>query len=253
MVAGGTMGMSHHEPSSDSGNPDLNIDRAILMMAKLLKFDKTATSSKHLGVIPKPHARNIPHALTVTVAASASAAAAAATEEDTTGSQPQPKDQAKPPANQKSRKKALSSAPAEPPPPSPSASPTHTEPPPSDSNEDEESAEEDATGGRKKASITQMLNEHQEEELADWWGEHPGLYDKSNEMYRRNVKKDGRIADKAEEMEVWCFDAKMLAGWMKSMRMIYGKEEKKAKGKSGAAPPVLTSRLRWVIKTFHFL
>ena len=49
------------------------------------------------------------------------------------------------------------------------------------------------------------------------------------------------------------FDAKMLAGWMKSMRTMYGKEEKKAKGKSGAAPPVLTSRQHWVLETFKFL
>ena len=62
-----------------------------------------------------------------------------------------------------------------------------------------------------------MLNEHQEEELADWWGEHLGLYDKSNEMYRRKVKKDRLIADKAEEMGMQGFNAKMLAGWMKSM------------------------------------
>ena len=87
-----------------------------------------------------------------------------------------------------------------------------------------------------------MLNEHQEEELAEGWREHPGLYDKSNKTYRRKLKKDRLIADKAEEMGVRDFDAKMLAGWMKSMRTKYGKEEKKAKGESGAAPPILTSR-----------
>ena len=31
------------------------------------------------------------------------------------------------------------------------------------------------------------------------------------------------------------FNARMLAGWIKSMRTMYGKEEKMAKGKSGAA------------------
>ena len=114
-------------------------------------------------------------------------------------------------------------------------------------------AEEDASGRRKKASITQMLNDDQEEELADCWWDHPGLYDKGNETYRRKEKKDRLIADKAREMGVRGFDAKMLAGWMKSMRTMYGKKEKKAKGKSGAAPPVLTSRQRWVVDTFHFL
>ena len=49
---------------------------------------------------------------------------------------------------------------------------------------------------RKKASITQMLDEEQEE-LAGWWRENPGLCDKSNETYRRKVKKDWLIAEKA--------------------------------------------------------
>ena len=72
-----------------------------------------------------------------------------------------------------------------------------------------------------------MLNEHQEEELAEWWREHPGLYGKSNETYRRKAKKDRLIAaDKAEKMRVQGFDARMLAGWMKGMRTMYGKEDK---------------------------
>ena len=70
--------------------------------------------------------------------------------------------------------------------------------------------------------------------------------------YRWTAKKDRLIANKADEMGVRGFDAKMLAGWMKSVRTMYGKEEK-AKRKSGAAPPVLTSRQRWVVETFHFL
>ena len=49
------------------------------------------------------------------------------------------------------------------------------------------------------------------------------------------------IAKKAQAMGVRGFDAAMLAGWMKSMKTMYGKEEK-AQGKSGAAPHVLTSR-----------
>ena len=61
------------------------------------------------------------------------------------------------------------------------------------------------------------------------------------------------IAEKADEMGVLGFDARMLDRWMKSTRTIYGKEEKKAKEKSGAAPPILNSRQRWVVETFHFL
>ena len=85
-----------------------------------------------------------------------------------------------------------------------------------------------------------MLDEEQEEELAEWWRENLGLYNKSNYTYRRKAKKDQLIAEKAARMGVLGFDATMLAGWMKSMRTMYGKEEKKVKGKSGDAPPILT-------------
>ena len=53
-----------------------------------------------------------------------------------------------------------------------------------------------------------MLNKNQEEELEEWWRDHLGLYDKSNETYRRKEKKDRLIADTAREMGVWGFHAK---------------------------------------------
>ena len=58
-----------------------------------------------------------------------------------------------------------------------------------------------------------MLNKNQEEELADLWRYHPGLYHKSNQTYRRKEKKDRLTAEAS-------LDAKMLAGWMKSMRTM---------------------------------
>ena len=51
------MGTGRQEPSPDSGDPDLDIDRAMLMKAKLLKFDKSAPSSKHTVMIHKPQSR----------------------------------------------------------------------------------------------------------------------------------------------------------------------------------------------------
>ena len=85
-----------------------------------------------------------------------------------------------------------------------------------------------------------MLDEDQEEELADWWRDNPGLYDKSVETYLRKSRKDKLIANKAASMGVSGLHAAMLSGWMKSMRTMYDKEEKKSKGKSGAAPRILT-------------
>ena len=212
MLPGGSVGTGRDLLSSDSGDPDLDINRAMQMTAKLLRFVKSAPSSKHPVVIHKPQSQRPAHALTAAVAAAA---------EDTTGSQPQ--EPPKPPKAKKARKK---------PPAPPSPSPTPTDPAPSDSDENE-SAEEDANGSRKKASMTQMLDEQQEEELADWWREHPGLYDKSNETYRRKTKKDKLIAEKPRVMGVQGFDAAMLAGWMKSIRTMYGKEEKRPRGSLG--------------------
>ena len=100
--------------------------------------------------------------------------------EDTTGSQPQE------PAKARKPKK-------DPPPPAPSEAGN------SDTGDDI-SDEEDAMGKRKKASITQMLDEEQEEELAEWWRDNTGLYDKSIETYSRKDRKDKLIADKAAHM-----------------------------------------------------
>ena len=74
-------------------------------------------------------------------------------------------------------------------PPSPSVSATHTEAPQSDSNEDEDSAEEDVTDTRKTTPITQMLDLTHEADLAEWWRDHPGLYDKGDDIYRRKEYK----------------------------------------------------------------
>ena len=97
-----------------------------------------------------------------------------------------------------------------------------------------------------------MLAEGQEEELADWWRDNPGLYDKSVDIYCRKGRKDKLIADKAASMGMRGFDTGMLMGWMKSMQTMYSKEEKKSKVKSGAAPPILTIQQGWVLDTFSF-
>ena len=59
------------------------------------------------------------------------------------------------------------------------------------------SDEKDATGKRKKPSFSQILDEDQEEGVADWWRDIPGLYDKSIETYHRKARKEKLIADKA--------------------------------------------------------
>ena len=59
-----------------------------------------------------------------------------------------------------------------------------------------------------------MLDEEQEEDLAELWRDNQVLYDKSNETYRKKACKDKLIDDKAARMGVRGFDAAMLAGWM---------------------------------------
>ena len=70
-----------------------------------------------------------------------------------------------------------------------------------------------------------MLDDTQEEDLAEWWRDSPGLYEKSCTLYHHRAKKNKLIADKAASMGVMDFDATMLHGWMKSMHTMYDKEE----------------------------
>ena len=116
MIPGGTVGIGRNHLSSDSGNQDLDMDMDMQMTAQLLRFEKSAPSSKHPAVIHKPQSRRPPHALT---------AARAAAAEDTIGSQPQ--EPPNPPKAKKARKKP-------PAPATPSPSPTPTDPTPSDSD-----------------------------------------------------------------------------------------------------------------------
>ena len=58
-VPRGSMGRGCQEPSSDSGDPELDIDRAMTMKAKPLQFQMTAPSSRQIG-LPKPRAMKPP-------------------------------------------------------------------------------------------------------------------------------------------------------------------------------------------------
>ena len=49
-VPGGSVGSGHQEPFSDSGDPELDIDRAMTMKAKPLHFQMTAPSSRQIGL-----------------------------------------------------------------------------------------------------------------------------------------------------------------------------------------------------------
>ena len=85
--------------------------------------------------------------------------------EDITGFQPQ-----QPAKSRKPKKKNP------PHPPTPTPPPALALVPAADSDTgDDLSDEEDAKGKRKKPSITQMWDEDQEQELADWWEGQPRL------------------------------------------------------------------------------
>ena len=57
--AGESMGTGSQEPSSDSGDPDLDIDRSMTIKPKHLHFQKTAASSRQIG-LTKPKAMKSP-------------------------------------------------------------------------------------------------------------------------------------------------------------------------------------------------
>ena len=203
---GGTMGMGRGHDEDDNGDPELDCEEGRLMQAKPMKKQKIDPARQERGGgdqeahLPKTRrcldCRCWPWS---------------GGHRCTNGSQPQE------PAKVRKPKKR------DPPPPAPSEA--------GDSDTgDDISDEEDATG-KRKASITQMLDEEQEEELADWWRDNPGLYDKSNKTYQRKACKGKLIGDKAAHMGVRGFDAAILASWMKSMRTIIARKRRSPKGR----------------------
>ena len=54
VISGGTVGTGRGQPSSDSGVPEVDIDSAMQMTAKQLKFNKPALASKEQEAIRKP-------------------------------------------------------------------------------------------------------------------------------------------------------------------------------------------------------
>ena len=133
---GRTVGTGRGHNEGDRDDPDLDIDEDRLMQVKPMKNQKIDQASQEHGGSKKPVSQRPTNALTAVVGRRV---------EDTTGSQPH--EQAKP---RKPKKK-------DPPPPAPAPS----EPGDSDTG-DVISDGEDATGRRKKASFTQMLDEGQE-------------------------------------------------------------------------------------------
>ena len=79
VIPSGTVGMGRGQPSSDHGDLELDIDSAMQMTAKSLKFNKPVLASKEQEAIMKPVSQR-DEALT---------AALGHAVEDTTGSQPQ--------------------------------------------------------------------------------------------------------------------------------------------------------------------
>ena len=79
IIPGGTVGTGIGQSSSDSGDPQLDIDSAMQMTAKLLKFNKPALASKEQEAIRKA----------VSQRADALTAALGHALEDTTGSHTQ--------------------------------------------------------------------------------------------------------------------------------------------------------------------
>ena len=113
----------------------------MLMKAKPLKKQKSDQASQEHGGSKRSVSRRPPNALTAALGRGV---------EDNTGSQPR-----EPPKAKKLKKK-------DPPPPAPSPSEQADL-----DTEDDIPNEEDATDRGKKASITQMLDEEQEEDLAE--------------------------------------------------------------------------------------
>ena len=90
----------------------------------------------------------------------------------------------------------------------------------------------------------------QEEDLAEWYRDHPIFYDKRHRDYKDNTKKSALDAEKAKEMDL---PASYISTWKTSMRTRYSRLTKSGPSGSGARSKELTPRENWIISAFGFL
>lgn len=106
-------------------------------------------------------------------------------------------------------------------------------------------------GGEEEPKHNKLLRVEfstgQEEELVQFFQDHPSFYDQSHPDFKNRAKKERLLEKAAEEMKVTSLQ---VLTWFKSMRTIYGKLKRK---KSGQGAKVLTMRQKWTLNNFAFL
>ena len=91
------------------------------------------------------------------------------------------------------------------------------------------------------------LTEQQEENLIEWIGENPILWNSKLKDFRRTDKKERLWEQKANELNS---NIANLKGWWQGIKDQYTKLHRK---KSGQAVPNITERQQWIIDHCHFL
>lgn len=105
-------------------------------------------------------------------------------------------------------------------------------------------------GSERGASVKQrFFSDEEEDELADFFRDHPIFYNKSLKgYYQMRDKKARLVTEKAEEMGR---SAAQISTWFTSMRSSYGRLS--AEGPSGTGKKHLTTRDQWIVTKFAFL
>ena len=102
---------------------------------------------------------------------------------------------------------------------------------------------------RKPRGKEKDLTTVQEEDLAEWYRDHPIFYDKRHPDYKNSEKKLHLDEDKAKELKL---TVQTITSWKTSMRTRYSKLTNPGPSGSGARKEK-TPRENWIISAFGFL
>jgi len=122
-----------------------------------------------------------------------------------------------------------------------------------DDDEDEQTQQsQESRKHRKKSAATKSretlnLSRSVEDDIVNWIKEHPSLYDKSLDAYRKMKDKKSLWTQKAASLDLTYHQ---LFTWYESLRTRFGRL---SKSKSGQGSKRHTQREEWILKTFEFL
>jgi hypothetical protein len=105
----------------------------------------------------------------------------------------------------------------------------------------------------QRTSVTDMLTDEQEAELAEWFSYHPMFWDKERKDFKQADMKERLLSQKAKTYVGFDLVAKNLRTWFATQRSNYGRWRTCKNIKSGSGKTKVTSRNKWVLHNFSWL